>query len=88
MNVELRGRDNTWKVYYPNELRLASPVPSYDREGVLKETLLCGSDGEGFTEAHFVGRLEDARAYAEYLCPGADITVVRKLTPQQAPATG
>lgn len=33
MISEVRGRGDQWKVYYPNEERLASPFPVYD-EGV------------------------------------------------------
>ena len=77
---EIRGRGRQWRVYYPNEARLAYPVPVYDREGVYKETLSCGSDDGGMTEAHFVGSREEAEAYALYLNPSALVTVTRKLS--------
>ena len=83
MTLEIRGRGNHWKVYYPNESKLGSPVQVFDREGVLKQVLWCGSPDDGYTEAHFVGPREAAIAYANYLSPGDEVQVVRKLTPNQ-----
>jgi hypothetical protein len=81
--VEIRGRDNTWHIYYPNEERLASPFPVYDREGNYKTTLWCGSDTNGMTEAHFEGGRDEAMAYALYLVPGANLSVTRVSTPAE-----
>jgi hypothetical protein len=83
MTLEIRGRGNSWKVYYPNESKLGSPVQIYDRDGNLKDVLWCGSPDDGMTEAHFVGSQAQALEYAEYLCPGMPCRVVRKLTPKQ-----
>lgn len=81
MTTEIRGRDDSWRVYYPNEERLASPFPVYDREGVYKETLYCGSmNGQPMTESHFVGSEHEAVEYARYLVPGCEVTVVRTLS--------
>lgn len=81
--LEVRGRGHSWRVYYPNETRLAYPVQVYDREGELKEVLMCGSSDEGMTEAHFVGSQSDALEYAGYLCPGSDVRVVKKMSPAE-----
>src|SRR3954471_15934358 len=81
--VEIKGRDNHWHVYYPNEERLASPFPVYDREGEYKTTLWCGSDTNGMTEAHFKGGREEAIAYALYLVPGCTLSVTQTSTPAE-----
>ena len=81
--LEIRGRGNHWKVYYPNESNLGVPVPIYGLDGEFKETLWCGSPDDGMTEAHFVGSREAAIEYANYLSPGDEVQVIRKLTPQQ-----
>jgi hypothetical protein len=80
---EIRGRGQSWRVYYPNEARLAYPVPVYNREGVYKETLYCGSDDGGMTETHFVGTREEAEEYALYLNPSAQVSVTKKLSPSE-----
>lgn len=84
MNLEIRGRDDSWHVHYPNEERLSSPVPVYDKEGNYKETLYCGSATAGNTEAHFTGTKEAAIEYAHYLFPGCEVTVTRLLNKQES----
>lgn len=82
--VEIKGRGQSWKIYYPNEERLASPFPVYDKEGNYKTTLWCGSDTAGSTEAHFTGTRLEAEAYARYLVPGCEISVSTTLTKQES----
>jgi len=77
VQVEVRGRGKKWRVHYPDEERLGSPVPVFDRNGEYKETIICGTDRPGMTEAHFTGTQEEALAYAEYIAPGAEVKVVR-----------
>ena len=81
--VDIKGRGNSWHIYYPNEERLASPFPVYDKEGEYKYTLWAGSDTQGMTEAHFVGTREEAEAYALYLVPGANLSVTQTSTPAE-----
>lgn len=78
--LEVRGRGKNWKVHYPDEERLSSPVPVYDREGIFKTTVYSGTDKGGMTEAHFVGTQEEAIAYAEYLSPGCEVKIVKTNT--------
>lgn len=68
--VEIRGRGDKWRVYYPNEERLATPFPVYDRDGIFKTSLWCGTDTAGMTEAHFVGTQDEAATFAQFLVPG------------------
>lgn len=85
MNVEIRGHGDTWKVNYPNEERLASPFPIYDREGVYRDTIYCGSmNGQEMTEAHYSGSREGAVEFAKYLVPGCEITVTRTLSKSES----
>lgn len=81
--VEIRGRGDNWHIYYPNEEKLASPFPVYDKEGNYKNTLWCGTATEGQTEAHFTGNQEEATEYAQYLMPGCVVTVTRTMTPAE-----
>jgi hypothetical protein len=82
--VEIKGRGDSWHIYYPNEERLASPFPVYDREGEYKTTLWCGSDTNGMTEAHFKGGREEAIAYALYLVPGCTLNVTQTMSKTEA----
>lgn len=81
--VEIRGRDSKWHIYYPNEEKLASPFPVYDKEGNYKRTLWCGSSTEGMTEAHFTGTREEAVEYAGYLVPGCNLRITQTSTPAE-----
>ena len=80
---EIRGRNGKYKVWYPAEDNLASPVPVYDKEGVYKETLWCGGPNGGMTETHFEGTKDEAIEYAQWLHPGCTVRVVNL----QGPAT-
>ena len=83
--IEVRGRDSHWTVSYPNEEKLASPVPVYDKEGVYKTTLWCGNgDAKALTEREFAGTEEEAVEYAKFLMPGVEVSVVYTLTKQEA----
>jgi len=79
--LEVKGRGAHWTVSYPNEERLASPFPVYDKEGVYKETIYCGSvNGQEMTERTFAGTEREAVEYASYLLPGVEVKVSRTLT--------
>lgn len=84
-SVEVRGRDNHWTVSYPNEEKLASPFPVYDKEGVYKTTLWCGNgDAKASTDRDFAGTEEEAVEYAQWLMPGVEVSVVYTLTKAEA----
>ena len=83
--IEVRGRDNHWTVSYPNEEKLASPVPVYDKEGLFKEYIYCGQgDAKPMTEREFQGSEREAVEYARFLMPGVEVSVVYTLTKAQA----
>jgi len=85
MTVEIRGRGDAWRVSYPSEANLKSPVPVYDKEGVYKETIHCaGGSNQPMTESSFVGCKDSAVEYAEYLLPGCQVTVTRTLSKSES----
>ncbi len=84
ITLEVRGRGKSWRVLYPDEGRYGSPVQVFDREGNYRETLLCGCDPQGMTEAHFEGTEEDARAFAAWLSPGCEVKVIRTMSRGEA----
>jgi hypothetical protein len=85
-HAEIRGRNRSWKVWTPNPANAPHPVPFYDQDGNLKETLLVGSGGETKMVETYGGpfsSIEEATEYARYL--GYDeVKVVRPLTREQA----
>jgi hypothetical protein len=83
--LEVKGRGDHWTVSYPNEERLASPFPVYDKEGVYKHTIHCGSvNGQEMTERSFAGTEREAVEYASWLLPGVEVKVTRTLTKAEA----
>ncbi len=47
---EIRGKGNTWKIYYPDEGDNATPFPFYDKEGKLKTVIYAGGTSGRLTE--------------------------------------
>lgn len=79
MRAEVRGRGYRWRVYYPDESGLASPVKVYDRDGNLKEVIEVGAPTGNLSEA-YGGPFQSprlAKEYAESL--GATEVVIKKL---------
>jgi hypothetical protein len=71
MKAEIRGHDGEWRVFYPEEGGLATPVAVYDRDGKLARTVNAGGPTGKMVEAHHVSPTRDeAESYARYL--GAD----------------
>ena len=81
MRAEVRGRGRSWRVWYVNETALASPVPVYDREGVLTDVVWVGApDKEPLTEAHEeFASIQDAEEYARGL-GATEVSIRRTLT--------
>lgn len=77
MDVEIRGQNNSWTVWYPNEGALKTPVPVYDREGIYTGMIYGAGEEPGWTEAHYRGTWEGAVDYARKLVPGC--TIVRRI---------
>jgi len=68
---EVRGKDNSWKVFYPEEGGIKTALPVYDKEGKLKSVVYAGEDTGKLTESfEEFSRQEDAIEYAKLL--GAD----------------
>jgi hypothetical protein len=84
--LEIRGRDQRWKVFYPDEAAASSPVHVYDRDGVVKDTVwVAGPARDGaMTETHFVGTESEAEAYARFLSPGCEIKRVQTTSQSEA----
>jgi hypothetical protein len=78
MKAEIRGRGRKWRVFYPDEAGLASPLPIFDRDGNLKAVVEVGAPTGNMVEAYASPLQSQAEAdeYARYL--GADEVVVVK----------
>jgi len=48
---EVRGRGDTWKVFYPDEGDMQTPFPWYDKEGNLKTVIWAGGNSGNLTES-------------------------------------
>jgi hypothetical protein len=88
VKAEIRGRASNWRVFYPNEAGLATPVAVFDQDGVLKDAILVGSPpdekGNGMVEAYGVcTSVQEAEEYARYL-GATEISVKRTLTKTEA----
>lgn len=51
MIYEVRGRGDTWKVFYPDEGDMQTPFPWYDKEGNIKTVIWAGGDSGKLTES-------------------------------------
>ena len=49
---EIRGRGDKWKVFYPDEGDIQSPIKVYDKEGKLKGIIYAGGDSGKLTESY------------------------------------
>ena len=78
VKAEIRGRGRKWRVFYPDEAGLASPLPIYDRDGNLKAVVEVGAPTGNMVEAYAGPFMSQAEAdeYARYL--GAEEVGVRK----------
>jgi hypothetical protein len=88
VKAEIRGRANSWRVFYPNEAGLGTPVAVFDQDGVLKGAVTVGSPpdekGNGMVEAYGVcASVQEAEEYARYL-GATEISVKRTLTKEQS----
>lgn len=65
---EIRGRNDTWKVWYPDEGDILTPFPVYDKEGEMKSVIYAGGSSGKLTES-FVefSTAKEAVAYAKEL---------------------
>ena len=48
---EVRGRNDSWKVWYPDEGDIQTPLPVYNQEGKLKTVYYVGGDSGKLTES-------------------------------------
>lgn len=78
MKAEIRGRGTKWRVFYPDESGLSSPLTIYGKDGLVKEVVEVGAPTGAYVEAYGGPFHTQARAdeYARYL--GATEVVVRK----------
>lgn len=84
MRAEVRGRNRSWKVYVQDASDFTHPVPVYDQDGNLKETILCAAPTGKLVESYFPGgSREEAEEYARWL-GATEIVVTRTRTKQQA----
>ena len=69
---EVRGRDENWRVSYPDEGDIQTPFPVYDKEGKLKTVIYAGGSSGKLTELNIVfPTAKDAIEYAKDII-GAD----------------
>ncbi len=61
---EVKGRDEEWKVFYPDEGDILTPFPWYDKEGKLKSVFYAGGSSGKLTETNEV--FSTAREAIEY----------------------
>jgi len=50
VEFEIRGNDDKWKVFYPDESNIQTPLPWYDKEGNLKTVTWVGDNNDKLTE--------------------------------------
>jgi hypothetical protein len=82
MTAEVRGRANKWRVFYQDPAGIASQVPVYGQDGVLKEVISCGAPSGKLIESAFEGTSQDeAVEYARWL--GATEVAVKKTATKQ-----
>ena len=82
----MRGRGNSWRVFYADEAALASPFPVYDRDGVLTGVVMGGapSDKGEMTESRYEAASQvEAEEYARYL-GATEVVVKRTMTRDEA----
>lgn len=48
---EVRGHDDKWRVWYPSEDAILSPVKVFDKEGELKSVIYVGGEAGKLTES-------------------------------------
>lgn len=48
---EVRGYDDKWRVWYPSEDAILSPVKVFDKEGELKSIIYAGGEAGKLTES-------------------------------------
>ena len=61
---EVKGRDNEWEGWYPDEGDMLTPFPWYDKEGKLKTVIWAGGDSGKLTKSFCA--FETAKEAAEY----------------------
>lgn len=79
---EVKGHDNEWKVYYPDEGDIQTPFPVYDKEKELKTVIWAGGNSGKLTETNetFVNAKE-AVEYAKII--GAENIKLIKAKPRK-----
>lgn len=75
---EIKGKGNTWRIYYPDECGIQTQLPVYDKEGNLKTILWVGESTGKLTESSQVfSSAKEALAYAKKI--GAEKVKLIKL---------
>lgn len=67
-DYEVRGRDDVWKVWYPDEGDILTPVPVYNKEGDMKSVIYAGGNSGKLTESFIkFNTAKEAVKYAKEL---------------------
>lgn len=65
---EVKGRENTWKVWYPDEGDIQTKFPVYDKEGKLQTIIWAGGSSGKLTESFIeFSTAKEAIRYAKEL---------------------
>lgn len=75
---EVKGYENTWKVFYPDEGDILTPFVWYDKEGKVKSVIHAGGSSGKLTEANEIfPTAKEAIAYAKTYLGAENIKLIK-----------
>jgi hypothetical protein len=79
VQFEVKGRDDHWELWYPNEGNIQTPFQVFDKEGKLKSIIWAGEDaGKELTKSnHEFSTAKEAIKYAKDELGAENIRLVK-----------
>ena len=75
---EVRGRDDKWKVFYPDEGDIQTSFPVYDKTGDLKSVIWAGGKSGKLTESFIdFSTAKEAMVYARDVLGAEKIKLIK-----------
>jgi len=75
---EIRGRNNKWKVFYPDEGDISTQFPVYNKEGHLKTVIWAGGKSGKLTESfQEFSTAKEAMRYAKDILGAEKIKLIK-----------
>ena len=76
---EIKGKDNQWELWYPNEGNIQTPFQVFDKEGKLKSVIYAGEDaGKELTKSNIeFSTAKEAIEYAKDELGAENIRLVK-----------